>query len=411
MQQIPDTTQRVVHAELTRDQLRDLLGVKPKKGPAPRVRGSRLSRSRSASYDHCKLWASARRRRLFSRYRRNGASDMGDAVLRLHLTYEDMAKVAFSATPSQVSEAVLSLQVLFRGDQHARFGPWRVALNGRIPAAVELLGHLVPARGWIPDFLTPAVRDSHDVAVELEAVRATSVRQVRDDLGLLAATRRLPGWAHSLADGDGDVMGAVVDALSVWHRLAIAPHAVRIQAAMDADIAQKTGATARHGIGAVLRHLHPAITWSPPVLTLPSSVDLDIDLAGRGLLLVPMLFCGPLPRLRLTHDGGRPVLAYQMSFDPVTANPFAETGERGLQGTAALGRLLGGTRSSVLRVIAATPGLTMAELAYRADIALATASEHASVLREAGLVTRHRDGNRVRHYPTATAMALLGTAG
>ena len=100
-----------------------------------------------------------------------------------------------------------------------------------------------------------------------------------------------------------------------------------------------------------------------------------------------------------------------MSLDPVTANPFAEAGERGHQGTAALGRLLGGTRSSVLRVIAATPGLTMAELAYRADIALATASEHASVLREAGLVTRHRDGNRVRHYPTATAMALLGTAG
>ena len=347
---------------------------------------------------------------LFIRYRHNGASDMGDAVLRLHFTYEDMAKVAFSATSSQVSEAVLSLQVLSRGDQHARFGPWRVALNGRIPPAVELLGHLVPARGWIPDFLTPTVRDSHDVAVELEAVRATSVRQVRDDLGLLAAARRLPGWAHSLADGDSDVMGAVVEALSVWHRLAIAPHAARIQAAMDADIAQKAGATARHGIGAVLHHLHPAITWSPPVLTLPSSIDMDIDLAGRGLLLVPMLFCGPLPRLRLTHDAGRPVLAYQMSFDPITANPFAETGDRGLRETAALGRLLGGTRSTVLRVIAAAPGLTMAELAYRADIALATASEHASVLREAGLVTRHRDGNRVRHYPTVTGTALLDTA-
>lgn len=331
-------------------------------------------------------------------------------MLRLHFSYEDMAKVAFPATPSQISEAVLSLQVLSRGDQQARFGPWRATLNGRIPAAVEVLGHLVPERGWIPDFLTPVLRDSHEVAAELEAVRTTSARQVRGDLRTLAAARRLPDWTRSLADGEVGAMGAVVDALSAWHRLAIAPYAARIQAAMDADIAQKAGATVRHGIGAVLRHLHPTITWCPPVLKVPSSVDADIDLAGRGLLLVPMMFCGPLPRLRLTHDAGRPVLAYQMSFDPLAANPFVETGDREVHGTAALGRLLGGTRSIVLYAIVASPGLTTAELAYRADIAMATASEHASVLRGAGLVTSHRDGNRVRHYSTATGMALLDTA-
>ena len=42
---------------------------------------------------------------------------------------------------------------------------------------------------------------------------------------------------------------------------------------------------------------------------------------------------------------------------------------------------------------------------------MATASEHATVLREAGLIISHRDGNRVRHHPTAIASALLDAAG
>lgn len=113
----------------------------------------------------------------------------------------------------------------------------------------------------------------------------------------------------------------------------------------------------------------------------------------------------------MSCDTGRPVLAYQMSFDPIAANPLAEgSSDSAFGSTAALGKLLGGTRSIVLRAVATAPGLTTAELAFRADVALATASEHASVLRAAGVITSHRDGNRVRHYPTALATALLGVA-
>jgi len=330
-------------------------------------------------------------------------------MLRLHFTFEDLANTAISATAPPMIEAVLALQTLIRTDQPLRFGPWRASLRGRIPAAVRPLRDLIPARGWIPDFLTPVLCGAGSDAAALEAIRATSARQVRTDLTRLGTTTPLPGWVRTLADSDADAMTAVTDALYAWNQLAITPLKPRIQAALDAHIGHTTTLLTHRGVDALLRHLHPAVTWQPPVLTLPSPIDADIDLAGRGLILAPMLFCGPLPRLRLgDHAGNRPVLAYPLPFDPGTAHPLTATEpDSAHHRSHALDRLLGSTRATVLRAIATAPGLTTAELSHRADVALATASEHATVLREAGLTTSHRDGNRVRHYPTTTAAALL----
>ncbi|MFE6745422.1 ArsR family transcriptional regulator [Kitasatospora purpeofusca] len=331
-------------------------------------------------------------------------------MLRLHLTFEDLCRITLNDSPPPLSEAVLALQALARTDQHLRFGPWREDLRGRIPAAVRPLRGLVPAHGWIPDFLTPVLRgDPGDTAAAVEAVRATSRRRLRADLVRLGTTTRLPGWARSLADGDGDTMTAVTDALTAWNRIAVAPHEPRIQAALDADIAHKSTLLAHHGVDALLRRVHPAVAWQPPVLSVQSPTDADIDLAGQGLRLAPMLFCGPLPRVRPGDDTGSPtVLAYPLPFDPRSAHPLTAGRPEGQTRNAeALGRLLGGTRAVVLHTIAAAPGLTTSDLAHRADVALATASEHATVLRETGLVTSRRDGNRVRHYPTAAAAALL----
>ncbi|MFJ4792636.1 helix-turn-helix domain-containing protein [Kitasatospora purpeofusca] len=331
-------------------------------------------------------------------------------MLRLHLTFEDLSKITLNDSPPPLSEAVLALQALSRTDQHVRFAPWREGLRGRIPAAVRPLRDLVPAHGWIPDFLTPVLRgDPGDAAAAVEAVRATSRRRLRTDLVRLGATTRLPTWVRGLADGDSDTMTAVADALTAWNRIAVTPHELRIQAALDADIGHKRTVLTHHGVDALLRQVHPAVAWQPPVLTVRSPTDADVDLAGRGLRLAPMLFCGPLPRVRLGDDTGSPtVLAYPLPFDPQSAHPLAAGGpDLRTRNGEALGRLLGGTRAALLRTIAAAPGLTTSDLAHRTDVALATASEHATVLRETGLVTSRRDGNRVRHYPTTAAAALL----
>nr|WP_252980871.1 helix-turn-helix domain-containing protein [Streptomyces chartreusis] len=54
----------------------------------------------------------------------------------------------------------------------------------------------------------------------------------------------------------------------------------------------------------------------------------------------------------------------------------------------------------------ATPAGTTA-LAERAGVSVATASEHATVLRAAGLITTVRDGSRVLHALTPLGEALL----
>ncbi len=72
---------------------------------------------------------------------------------------------------------------------------------------------------------------------------------------------------------------------------------------------------------------------------------------------------------------------------------------------AALTALVGRNRAAVLRTIA--DGCSTTELADRVGISLAAASQHASVLRDAGLITTHRQGSAVLHVLTPLGVELL----
>ena len=76
-------------------------------------------------------------------------------------------------------------------------------------------------------------------------------------------------------------------------------------------------------------------------------------------------------------------------------------------GEAALAALIGRTRATVLREIAA--GCSTTVLATRCGISLAAASQHATVLRNAGLIATRREGSAVRHTLTALGEELLRT--
>ena len=71
----------------------------------------------------------------------------------------------------------------------------------------------------------------------------------------------------------------------------------------------------------------------------------------------------------------------------------------------ALAALVGRNRAAVLRTIA--DGCSTTELAGRVGISLAAASQHASVLRDAGLITTHRQGSAVLHVLTPLGAELL----
>ncbi|WP_394296739.1 ArsR/SmtB family transcription factor [Nocardiopsis gilva] len=98
-----------------------------------------------------------------------------------------------------------------------------------------------------------------------------------------------------------------------------------------------------------------------------------------------------------------PVLLYPVGHPPVSF--LAKAYEGNAPGGDVLGRLLGRTRASVLRTLSTDH--TTGELARRLDISMASASEHASLLRAAGLVASERQGNTVRHSLTPLGMELL----
>src|SRR2546423_1252329 len=59
------------------------------------------------------------------------------------------------------------------------------------------------------------------------------------------------------------------------------------------------------------------------------------------------------------------------------------------------------------RAAACRPGRTTGELASLVGVSAASASQHAAVLRKAGLITTVRDGGRVLHTLAPTGVALL----
>ncbi|MFB7448202.1 MarR family transcriptional regulator [Streptomyces sp. NPDC056194] len=72
-----------------------------------------------------------------------------------------------------------------------------------------------------------------------------------------------------------------------------------------------------------------------------------------------------------------------------------------------VGSVLGHTRAAVLGTIARHPGCSTQQLAVLVGIAKASASEHATTLRNAGLIATHRDRRTTAHIATPTGIAVL----
>jgi DNA-binding transcriptional ArsR family regulator len=132
--------------------------------------------------------------------------------------------------------------------------------------------------------------------------------------------------------------------------------------------------------------------------------DVDLQLEGRGLSLVPSVFTGKMPNL--IHDpcnpGAMPRLILPASDERVRTGGLWD-GPR--SNGAALAALVGRNRAAVLGAVAG--GCTTTELAGKVGISIAAASQHASVLRDAGLITTSRQGGAVLHALTPLGTDLL----
>jgi DNA-binding transcriptional ArsR family regulator len=323
-------------------------------------------------------------------------------MLRIHFLPEDLSRTHVATTPDLLWETVLSLQLLHNGEGHLVFQSWRCRVRAQASRAGEaILLSLCQPRGDFADLLTPAA-GTLGLEAGLEAVRSTPKRLIRRDLEHLSARTRLPAWTGRLADGDPQALHHLTGALHGWQGIAVAPYQEQIDRILDPDRALRQRDAQLGGPERLLAGLPPPLRWEPPVLLTPYPQDRDIYLNGRGLLLVPSFFCWRRP-ITLIDPALPPVLVYPVEHD---LGWLDRPDQHDTHTDRALAALLGATRAAVLDVVGLGP-VSTSGIAQRVRISAPSASEHAAILREAGLIITRRTGNTVLHSLSKAGAALL----
>ncbi|WP_371498674.1 ArsR family transcriptional regulator [Kitasatospora sp. NBC_00374] len=322
-------------------------------------------------------------------------------MLRIHFTADDLARTRLAPGADAAAELTISLQLLGGALPTDRLAPWRRGLRGQLgPHGRVLLELLAPGAG-LPEFLhLPGGGTIGSSPTDTADVDQSLIDRHLDRL----AVRRAPTpFTRALARRSTDALQLLGTAVSDYRTQAVDPYWHRIRAQVDADRALRGRALTDGGVERLLTTLHPRIRWRAPVLEvdLGPSWTSDVRLTGQGLLLQPVLLSAGGPVFGITSGpGGLPELLYP-----------ARPEEPLLPDTApdldALGVLLGRTRAAVLEALADTGGCSTGELARATGTAAATASQHAAVLRAAGLVLTRRSGSSVLHTLTPLGRSLL----
>ncbi|MGB3438560.1 MAG: winged helix-turn-helix domain-containing protein [Actinophytocola sp.] len=325
------------------------------------------------------------------------------AHLRIHFTEADFRRTRLALSMDHMWEIVNAVQLLQHCGGGLYFDSWRQRVRQQAHADPQLrrllhmLVHLAPHSTYFPDLLTP-VGEFDDLNAGINAVLSVPKRRLRIEIGRMSTpTASLRG----IAAGDRSALHGLRDAFRIFHRVAVAPELDITGAARGTDVSRRMHTYVNDGIDALLNGICPDGVWAPPMLTLPYPVDQDLFLAGRGIRLVPTFFC-----LRHPVTLADPLLPPTLVFpiDP-SARLLATEQQQGDH----LGALLGTTRAAILRLV--LDGCTSRDLIRRIGVAPATITHHTSILRNAGVITTHRDGTVATHHITPLGIELLSHTG
>lgn len=307
-------------------------------------------------------------------------------MLRLDLGPDELAATRFAC--SALQETVASLRVLNDPTGHTMQLPWyRDVAAHASRLELGLVRALVPAAGYVPDFISPPP-DSPlpDLDADLARVAATAPDRVRAEVAALFGSDPPPAVKGLLADPAAGLQ-TVVAQLRRWFEVALADHWPRIRALLQADISYRARSVSAGGARALFGELHPSVRWHPGGrLELAIAYEAPVALDERGLLLVPSVFAWPGIYV-VTDPPWQPTLIYPARGTATAWEPTRQPAPDALR------RLLGPTRAAILHALQAPQ--TGADLAHALAVTPSAVSQHIAVLRDAGLVATHRDGRHV----------------
>lgn len=327
-------------------------------------------------------------------------------ALRIHFTGADLARTRIISTFGPLAETIWALSMLrCPRPKPLLFGGWRDQVSGPLTNAVRPLAAMIPHGSLGVDLSTPTGATT-TIEHGLDALRTVPLGRLQAEMEFFDRWRRLPAAAWDLTR-DGDPRPELALAVTAAYQTLIEPYWNRIRAYLEAEQAARGRVLMQGGVEQLLTTLDaPHVRWNPPVLELPArGEDVNLQLGGRGLILVPSLFFGPRPGLfcdPASDAASVPILVFAASRD-LAACMHLWAGARAPAN--ALNALVGRTRATALNSVA--DGCTTTELARRVGVSLAAASQHATVLRDAGLITTRRQGSAVLHALTPLGAELL----
>ncbi|MET7965068.1 helix-turn-helix domain-containing protein [Micromonospora sp. NPDC005305] len=315
-------------------------------------------------------------------------------MITYRLGVDDLAGTRFAYSP--LLETVTSLWALRWPERYVLHLPWIRRTRAALAEAprdrlAPLDGLLGPARGWLPDFLTPRPETPlPDFAEELRRVQETPTSSAVADFRTVYGRHPLPPVVEP---------PVIAEALRFYWHLAIEPHWPRMRALLEADLLYRARLLARAGAAAVLAELDRRARFAGGEFRLHvgHALHYDVSVAGRGLWLVPALF---LPQAVSPVSPSRPpTVAYPARG---TATLWETSPPRP---AGAVVDLIGAARAGLLAAIEAPTSTS--DLARRLSVTPSAVSQHLGVLLRAGLVNRVRAGRMVLYARTELAERLL----
>jgi DNA-binding transcriptional ArsR family regulator len=315
-------------------------------------------------------------------------------VLRVHCTPQDLLRVSIAEHPAPLAELGLAFGMAQRRDADPLFTPWRRQLLRSLPREARPLLQLLSPLGAGPLFLDP---ESRDVDEGLDQVLGTPRSEVRAELRRVCGIDRpVTPWIRGLADRDAEAWRILERALRTAYASVLAADWPRIKAGFHAERAWRSQLLANHGLFSTLTGLSPAVRWRGLTLEADFPRQLEIRLHGQGIVLRPSSVWTGHPLVGQRADGRLLLIYPALTPLPLLDAPSA---------TAPLSALLGPTRARALQLL--TDHHTTTSLARNLSITPAAASLQTKTLREAGLITTHRDGKSVYHACTPLGLDLL----
>jgi DNA-binding transcriptional ArsR family regulator len=325
-------------------------------------------------------------------------------VIAYRFGHDDLLRTRFAISP--VMEISGSVEAFRQPERFVVHAPWAAWARGRMTEMTwDLLDVVIPRDGTIfPDFVNPPPREPQaQLEAELRRVLETPHAQVAKELADVYPGG-VPAAARVLLDEPAVGLERLVGQMRAWWDVLLAPRWEGILAMLDAEIAHRGRRLADVGPAAAFADLNDRVAWRDGCVEVDRGPSRrEVDLAGRGLLLVPAAFAWP--DVWPMHDPPwQPAIVYAPRG---VAELWAPAGAEG-DAAAALSDLLGARRAAVL--LALDRPVATLELAARLGASPAGVSAHLKVLRRAGLVEGRRAGRHVLYGRTRAGDLLLRAA-